>query len=750
MSKRQSKRVAALLVLAMLLSTFAFGGSTAKADDSGNLTVVVLNILNANKHNENGKAVSFSQTEEIVPGASKGLGKWKNLVDPKGYGTYTATGLGYDYTLVADEYKKGPAIVIATEDEGLITTESVGDRKHINWITNKGNGTVIVEYTDGTSETFTDTTTLYISPVYKVTARWYLNYNYVDNISTGSGSWSNKDFVVSFSHTFKNPLDYTPRSHYQFLYWEVKESGAQYNAGETMTYTGAELPQGATKDMYVYAYYQPSVTVRYFFEGNKSGDDVEQFENIKIYDYKADHAGLDFAGWYDAEGNRFDEDAVAEIPEITKDPVEQKIITVYAHYNASITPEDNTKVYAEEDPELTAKTSGFAESDSVTYELERKAGEDVGKYTISVSDGASATTYTGGVPKYNITTGEAIFTITPKPITVTADDLSKIYGEEDPELTVTIEGLVVAGEAGDTSDTGEGTSETGEGTPTQEESDPTPNPAPDAEDTEAPESTETAEQTDSTGLITYTITREPGEDVGEYEITVTGEELQGNYQVTFVNGTFTIEPKEITVTPEDGTKVYGEKDPDLTATIDGLVEGDSEDLIKYELKRDAGENVGEYKVTASGEEAQGNYLVTYEKGTFTITPREVTVTADSFSKKAGEADPKFTAKAEGLVGSDTVTYTIKREAGEAAGTYKLTPEGEAEQGNYTVKYVEGTLTITAVEETPSGPDTGDHSNVMVLAITMGLSLIGIFAVMILKKEENRRLRRKDHARRAHS
>ncbi|MBR3746217.1 MAG: hypothetical protein IKN27_04570, partial [Selenomonadaceae bacterium] len=170
------------------------------------------------------------------------------------------------------------------------------------------------------------------------------------------------------------------------------------------------------------------------------------------------------------------------------------------------------------------KILSFAENDSVTYELERKAGEDVGEYTISVSDGASATTYTGGVTKYNITTGEAIFKITPKSIIVTADDLSKIYGEEDPELTVTIEGLVVAGEEGNTSDTGEGTSETGEGTPTQEESDPTPNPAPDAEDTEAPESTETAEQTDSTGLITFTITREPGENVGEYEITVTGEE----------------------------------------------------------------------------------------------------------------------------------------------------------------------------------------------------------------------------------
>ena len=49
----------------------------------------------------------------------------------------------------------------------------------------------------------------------------------------------------------------------------------------------------------------------------------------------------------------------------------------------------------------------------------------------------------------------------------------------------------------------------------------------------------------------------------------------------------------------------------------------------------------------------------------------------------------------GLVGSDTVNYTLSRAAGDNVGTYTITPSGDAVQGNYTVTYQTGTLTITA-------------------------------------------------------
>ena len=78
-----------------------------------------------------------------------------------------------------------------------------------------------------------------------------------------------------------------------------------------------------------------------------------------------------------------------------------------------------------------------------------------------------------------------------------------------------------------------------------------------------------------------------------------------------------------------------------------------------------------------------------------VTPVAATVTADNKEKEYGEADPTLTATVEGLVGTDAVSYTLSREAGEAVGTYTITPTGEASQGNYTVSYATGTLTITS-------------------------------------------------------
>ena len=83
------------------------------------------------------------------------------------------------------------------------------------------------------------------------------------------------------------------------------------------------------------------------------------------------------------------------------------------------------------------------------------------------------------------------------------------------------------------------------------------------------------------------------------------------------------------------------------------------------------------------------------EGTVTITPKPVTVTARSYSKTFGAADPVFKADTVGTLNGDKITYDISRETGENVGTYTITPAGEAVQGNYNVTYATGTLTITA-------------------------------------------------------
>ena len=87
-----------------------------------------------------------------------------------------------------------------------------------------------------------------------------------------------------------------------------------------------------------------------------------------------------------------------------------------------------------------------------------------------------------------------------------------------------------------------------------------------------------------------------------------------------------IAAKAVTVTADDQTKEYGQSDPTLTATVEGLID---EDAIAYSLSRTEGEAVGTYDITPAGDAAQGNYAVTYVAGTMTITSNPtLTLTAN--------------------------------------------------------------------------------------------------------------------------
>ena len=57
------------------------------------------------------------------------------------------------------------------------------------------------------------------------------------------------------------------------------------------------------------------------------------------------------------------------------------------------------------------------------------------------------------------------------------------------------------------------------------------------------------------------------------------------------------------------------------------------------------------------------------EGTVTITPKPVTVTARSYSKTFGTADPTFEADTAGTLNGDKITYDISRKTGEDVGNY---------------------------------------------------------------------------------
>ena len=278
-----------------------------------------------------------------------------------------------------------------------------------------------------------------------------------------------------------------------------------------------------------------------------------------------------------------------------------------------------------------------------TVEYSTKNFKDVGTIDVTITGIGN---YTGTVTR--------TYKITPKSVTVTADNKSKVFGEKDPELTATVAGTL-------------------------------------GEDT-----------------VKYDVVREAGENVGKYTITPSGKAEQGNYSVTYATGTLTITSQSIDpgTDPEKpnpdytGAKVNSPSDkvydgnehkwiPTVTDKADKKLKAGTDYTVEYSTKNF--KDVGTIDVTITG---IGNYTGTVTR-TYKITPKSVTVTADNKSKVFGEKDPELTATVAGTLGEDTVKYDVVREAGENVGKYTITPSGKAEQGNYSVTYATGTLTITS-------------------------------------------------------
>ena len=288
---------------------------------------------------------------------------------------------------------------------------------------------------------------------------------------------------------------------------------------------------------------------------------------------------------------------------------------------------------------------------------------------IATVDGFDVTTGTAmAVGNYLVTTVDGTLTINPKAVTITAINASKLY-----DGTALTEGgfSATALEEGDTHTF---TVAMTEG------------------------STITNAGTQSNVIATVD---------GVAVTTGTATEV-GNYSVTTADGTLTITGKEITIsgiTAEN--KVYnGTTDAVLVytgVTFTGKLDGD--DLTVTATGTFDDKNVGTGKtVTITGFTFGGtdaaNY--TYNGGDLTatadITPASVTVTAENKTKGYGDDDPELTWTVDGLKGTDTkdvLTVSMSRTEGEDVGTtITITPSGHTEQGNYTVSYVTGMLTIT--------------------------------------------------------
>ena len=188
-------------------------------------------------------------------------------------------------------------------------------------------------------------------------------------------------------------------------------------------------------------------------------------------------------------------------------------------------------------------------------------------------------------------------------------------------------------------------------------------------------------------------------NVGTYEVTATFTMQTGYAAVASKTAKLTISQKEIGLDWSDFTLaelVYSGTAKIVTATATGLVEGDACTVTVESVGDNV--NVGEFSYRATGLN-NTNYKLPENVNSpeYTITPKVLTITADSHEVYVGSQFPELTYKVEGLVGADELT-TLPVLTTDAniyrAGTYAITFETLASAGdNYAINYVNGTLTV---------------------------------------------------------
>lgn len=112
---------------------------------------------------------------------------------------------------------------------------------------------------------------------------------------------------------------------------------------------------------------------------------------------------------------------------------------------------------------------------------------------------------------------------------------------------------------------------------------------------------------DSTGKVTI-------KNIGEATIAATAAETTAYLGVARTY-TLKVTRKSITVKADDKEMAIGDPQPNLTATVTGLV---GNDTVDYYIEREPGNSIGKYAIKPFGDTEQGNYEITYESGTFTI------------------------------------------------------------------------------------------------------------------------------------
>ena len=202
------------------------------------------------------------------------------------------------------------------------------------------------------------------------------------------------------------------------------------------------------------------------------------------------------------------------------------------------------------------------------------------------------------------------------------------------------------------------------------------------------------------GVPQLTTTATKISPVGEYDIVVERGTVQGNY--TSKNGKLTITKAPLTITAKSYIIKQGDALPTFEAEYTGFKNNETDVVLtkKPTLSTTAtsASVPGTYEIIVSGAGAT-NYDITYAKGTLTITNAPLTISGRTYTIVQGGTMPEFTLDYSGFKNNETAsvlttlpTATTTATANSTPGEYPVTVSGGNAQ-NYNLSYTNGTLII---------------------------------------------------------
>ncbi len=193
-----------------------------------------------------------------------------------------------------------------------------------------------------------------------------------------------------------------------------------------------------------------------------------------------------------------------------------------------------------------------------------------GTYTITA-------TYAGDGTNLPSTSSTYTLIVNPAPLTITSEDLSKVYGQPMPTFVASYQGFAPGDDA-----------------------------------------------SVLTGSLKFATMAATGSSVGSYPVAMSGLSST-DYTINFVGGVVRVTPAVLTVSANDAVKLFGLPVPSLTAVYSGFVNGDTAASLttpaKLSTMATPSSPVGSYAITPSGASAS-NYTIRFVPGALDVKPND--------------------------------------------------------------------------------------------------------------------------------